>query len=321
MSSHTTLANWYTQIAQQLEAGISLVESLVLSQGPSEKDRIRLSAQLESGATIDETLQNAPKWLPLADRIFISAAAETGRLPQTFLNLAERHTRLNAIKRKVAISLFYPIAVLHIAALALPMMRMIDFETGIEWSLSKHIMMSSAILVPLWCVIGLFYAMSQSKSPLIPRLLRCLPLLRQYSKLQSIADFALSLSAFLETGLPIQSAWQAAVHISRDPALSKAYKQLRPTFDAGEDPGSRMKEIAVFPSELVAFYQAGQRSGQLDQTLLKAGNRYQENAIQALNTAAVTYPVILFVCVAACIIYSIFQIYGGYLSSFSKILE
>ncbi len=313
MASHKVLSNWYLQLAEHLESGSRLAEALTVCSGPSSKDRLRLASKIEDGMPIPEAMKIAPSWLPRADRIFICAAMETGRLPQTLRNLSDRHERIGATQLKVILGLLYPMGVYHIAALILPIVRMIDYEVGFEWDAEQHLLQSGSLLVPIWALITLITLLAKTDSPMLPRILRCIPLLRRYSKAQALADFAYALGTFIDAGVPMHSAWMGSARVAHDPAISRAYRAMEPVFAAGEDPAPQLKAHKVFPPDFVAFYTAGAQSGKLDQMLIKAGQQYQTQANTAMTFASVFYPTLLFACVAAFIIFTIFQVYGGYL--------
>jgi type II secretory pathway component PulF len=238
---------------------------------------------------------------------------ETGRLPQTLRNLSERHERIGATQLKVILGLLYPIGVYHLAALLLPIIRMIDYEQGFQWDASRHLLESVLLIGPLWALGILVLGLVKTKHPILPRILRCIPLLRRYSKAQALADFAYALGTFIDAGTPMQTAWAGATRIANDAALTHANHALQTTFMAGQDPATELKSHSVFPPDFVAFYAAGSQSGKLDTMMLKAGQQFQTQANHAMNYAAIVYPSLLFAGVAVFIVFTLFQVYGDYL--------
>ncbi len=321
MISHKLLANWYLQLSQHLEAGVPLAEAFILAEGPPPKDRTHLAEAVRSDKELAEILKKAPKWLPQADRIFICAGQQTGRLPQTLSTLSDRHDRIGANQLKAILGLLYPLGVFHIAALVLPLVRMIDFEAGFEWSASQHLFLSSALLLPLWALILSVFILAKTENPLLPRLMRGIPILRRYSKAQALADFSYALGTFIETGVPIQQAWTHSVRLSRAPGLIAAYRKIQPILERGENPATSLKQFPVFPPDFVAYYTSGAQTGKLDQNLIIAGQRFQAQANQAMTFAAIVYPTLLFAAVAGFIIYSIFKVYGGYVDMLMHMTE
>ncbi|MEM7790189.1 MAG: type II secretion system F family protein [Verrucomicrobiota bacterium] len=311
--SHKTLAAWYGQLAQLIEAGTALAGAIRIAGGPPARSREHIAKEIEQGKPIDEILASRPKWLPKTDSIFICAAMETGRLPQTLRSLSERHERIRKNKTKVISGIAYPIAIFHISALVLPLTSMINFEEGFVWNPQTYLSKAGLLLIPCWALMIAASFLSKSNSSLLPRILRSIPLLRGYSKSQSLADFSMALSTFIETGIPIQNAWYGAACICKDPAISKATNKLKAVFSRGEGPESALASFKCFPPYFVAFYKSGAQSGKLDETLQMAARQFQTEAEQKMSLAVIVYPAMVFAIVAGVIIYSIFQVYGGYL--------
>ncbi|WOO42171.1 type II secretion system F family protein [Rubellicoccus peritrichatus] len=320
-ASHKTLANWYLQLSQSLEAGMTLAQSLESSGGPKAADRMAMSSQIQSGMPLDNVLKGAPNWLPKSDRIFISAAAQTGRLPQTLKNLAERHSRIGANKMKGILSLIYPLGIFHFAVFISPIMGMINFETGIAFNIGAYLGQVFAMLFPLWAVIGIVVFLVKTESPILPKLMRAIPVLRGYSKAQAVADFSYALGTFLDAGVNVKRSWQGAAAVAGDPDLKKATHELNATFDREEDPVPQLKRLKCFPTNFVSLYQAGAMSGQLDQNLLIIGRQYQAKANNLMTLTAVVYPTILFVIVVGYVIFTILTMYAGYLDALTGIMD
>lgn len=318
MISHKQLANWYAQLGQHLEAGVLLADALRMSEGPPTKNREKMADRIQNGDMIEAVLRDAPKWLPSADRYFLIAAAETGNLPRTLHNLADRHGRIGATQLKVVLGLLYPLGVFHIAALLLPVIRMIDYEAGFQWDTADYVAQALALLLPLWGVLGFIYYLAHSDHPLLPKLLRCLPLLKKYSKMQTAADLSYSLGTFIAAGVPAPGAWRLSVKIVNDPRFDQALEELEPVFARGDEPGDALQSFKCFPPEFRAFYRSGAASGKLDSNLIQAGRQFQDKANTAMTMAALVYPSLIFAIVVGFIIVSIFQVYGGYLKVFEQ---
>ncbi|PXA03028.1 hypothetical protein DDZ13_13995 [Coraliomargarita sinensis] len=318
MISHKQLANWYAQLGQHLEAGVLLADALRLCEGPPPKGRNKMADRIQNGDTVEEVLRDAPKWLPRADRYFLAAAMETGSLPRTLQNLSDRHDRVGATKLKVILGLLYPLGVFHIAALLLPIIRMIDYEVGFKWDAAIYAVQVLTLLIPVWGLLALIYYLAHSDHPLLPRLLRCLPLLKKYSEMQAMADFSYSLGTFIAAGVPAPSAWRLSGKVVNDARFHAVLKRLEPVFASGNDPAHELKQFKCFPPEFCAFYKTGADSGNLDQNLIHAGRQFQDKANTATTVAALVYPSLIFAVIAGFIIITIFQVYGNYLNIFDQ---
>jgi type II secretory pathway component PulF len=318
MASHKQLSNWYAQLAQYLDAGTLLAEALELSDGPPAKDRLAMASRIRNGDTVESMMKDAPSWLPRADRFFILAGAETGNLPKTLENLSDRHSRIGATQLKIVLGMLYPLGVLHLAALVLPISRMIDYQAGFQWDPVRYVSQSLAILLPVWLLIAVVIVLARSQHPALPRLLRIFPILRKYVDAQSIADLAYSLGTFIGAGVPAPSAWRLSANVVQDPRFSKILKKLEPLFATGHDPGSELKHFKYLPPEFSTFYKTGAHSGKLDTSMLHCGRQFQEKANSAMTLAAIVYPTLILAAVAGFIIYTILQVYSGYLQIFDQ---
>ena len=313
LASHQSLINWYSQLAQHLEAGITIADAVELSGGPSQAQRVRMAESLRNGTTWSEAIQAADAWLPTADQRFLTLAESTSRMPQICQRLADQHRRVRDAKRAVVFSMIYPICVLHLAAFVLPFMKQLDFEAGLSAiSPSAIIFQGITLLAPFWILAALILLMVKLESPVLPRLLNFIPLLRGYAKARALADFSITLGTYVEAGLSIRRGWSEAASASRSPEIQLANKQLAPIFEQGFDPANSISELPVFPQDFVAYYKTGVSTGSLDKSMLKLGMEYQGRANRALITASIVYPSLLFACVAALVIYTVFKFYAGY---------
>src|SRR4051812_8658861 len=178
-----------------------------------------MAGKIEAGGTVDDALREASRWLPFADILVLSAAAEAGRMPRTLHNLSARHAQIGAAKLRMLFACAYPVAILHLGLLLFPVMRMIDWEKGFQWSGSAYLRTLAFTLLPLWALGMVVWLMARRGSALLSSAARLLPGLRGYVRAQALADFSFGLANFLEAGVPIAQAWSAAGLTTRSPDL------------------------------------------------------------------------------------------------------
>ena len=320
-ASHKLLSNWYSQLADQLEAGLDLPEALRLSNGPPQDQREHLAANFESGTPPKDALRDGPIFLPCADRMAITAACESGRLPDILHRLSERHASIGSVQLKVILGLAYPIAIYHLVALLMPLAGMIDFDRGFSWHPGVHFAQMLAMILPVWLIAGSFFYLSRTEHPLLPRILRRIPLLGVYQRAQAIADFAHSLGTLLEAGVPIARAWKLSVEAVNHPGLHAAHTEIQAIFANGQDPSEALSKHRCFPADLVAFYRSGGRTGKLDEAMNNAAKQSQVRANNTMTVAAIIYPTLLFIAVAIIVALGVIRMYGGYLDGIQNFIQ
>ena len=321
--SHKKLAGWYLQLAQSLESGMHLPGALGLAAGPPPKDIERMAESLQAGMSIDAWLMEAPEWLPKADRYLISAAASSGRMPESLRKLSEKHTLAAENAAKAILASLYPLAVLHLGIFLLPVFSLVEFsaEGSAQLHFDRYAGDVLVILLPVWvCLGGLIY-LSRKRSPILRAVTRRIPGLRGYFKIQALADFTFALGSLLRAGAPMDESWYGAGLVSGEPSLAEASLALTEKIKAGEAPGPYLNEHPCFPSEFNALYQTGEQTGQLDANLATLSQQFQERANRRLAMVSFLYPKLLFLIIAIFAGYKILVFYSGQLDQYMRIIE
>lgn len=312
---HRKLSVWYRQLAQQLEAGLPLAAALQSSQGTGAPAAglAAMAQKIEAGGSVDDALREAGSWLPYEDTLALSAAAAAGRLPLTLRNLSARHAQIGAAKLRVALACAYPLAILHLGLVLLPIMGMIDWEKGFQWSMTAYVRALALSLGPLWALGAVIVIAARRRSPWLGHVVSYLPALGKYMRAQALADFSFALANFLEAGVPIGPAWATAGLVSRSTNLQSAAMAMEDVIALGQAPGIKLADWECFPPEFVALYKTGESTGQLETNLHHLTNQQQDLANRSLNFATMFYPGLMFFAVAGAVVYHVIKIYSGYL--------
>jgi type II secretory pathway component PulF len=312
--SHKKLSAWYHQLAQHLDAGLPFAIALraTVGAGAPAAGLNAMADSVENGGSLDDALRLAGAWLPEADILFLSAAAETGRLPRVLRNLSTRHAQFGAAKLRVMLACAYPLAILHLGLILFPLLRMIDWEKGFQWDAAFYARTLAVTLIPLWLVGVVLIVLLRRQSPWLTQLALLLPGFRGYVIAQALADFSFALGNFLDAGLPIDRAWIAAGLVSRSRDLRAASNAMGNEIKLGGAPGTKLSAWHCFPDDFIALYRAGETTGQLEQNLLTLAGLKQERANNALKLATLLYPGLLLVVVTCVIGYHVVSFYAGY---------
>lgn len=280
-----------------------------------------MAFMIERGGTVDDALRGAGAWLPYADQLVLSAAAEAGRLPPTLRNLAARHEQVAIAQRRVFFASLYPLAIIHLGLLLLPLTRMIDWEKGFQWSLPRYAGAVASGLIPLWAILILIGVLLRRNSPWLRTGARFLPIIGGYLRSQALADFSFQLANFLAAGVPIDRAWAVTGLISPSPDLKKAAEAMEGVIARGQAPGPRLADWACFPPDFGALYRSGETTGQLEINLERLGRTYQDAAQRSLGLAAIVYPGLLMFLVAVGVAAAVVKMYSDYLQMLLKLAE
>ena len=313
--SHRRLSSWYHQLAQQLEAGLPFIDAVKSARGTGLPDAggEAVTRTIEAGGTMAAGWKAAERWLPRSDRLVLSAAAESGRMPAALTRLAHRHQQLGAAKLRAALACIYPLVLLHIGLILLPLTSMIDWEKGFAWNPAAYARTLALTLLPLWITLGVSGILIRRQHPAVSRLARKLPFIGNYFRAQGLADFAFALESLLAAGVRIDHAWALAGSIVHDPALKCAAAAMHETMARGERAGPHLAAWPCFPPDFAAVYLTGEASGQLEQNLRRLANQQQDRAKHALTLSTLVYPSLGLVAIAAVVIAHVIRFHAGYL--------
>lgn len=313
-SNPKILSEWYLQLARHLEAGLPLTQAWSLPDAPAKDDRLEGTRKLQAGEPFACVVRGSGNWLPATDREQLVFAGQAGRLPEICLRLAERHKRIAETSRRIRRKLLYPLLVFHLAAIVLPLVRSIDFETGLAgFNPAVLLLQVLTLLLPLWMAIALLASWAKSRNPLLPAILRGIPFLRAYAKHQSMADFCDVLGSAFEVGIPPQQAWKQAAKASRSPFLLRTNQRIQPVLEKGQDPSGAIAAIPALSKDFVAYYQTGSTTGKLDSMILELAKEYEARAEEKLATASAFYPGIALLAVGGIVAFTIFEFFSSYL--------
>jgi type II secretory pathway component PulF len=233
--------------------------------------------------------------------------------------LSERHAELRAAKLKLILACAYPLGVLHLGLLLLPLVRLIDWEKGFQWSAIGYARGVAMGIVPLWGAALVLWILARRGSPALAAVMRAIPVVGRYVRAQALADFSFALANFLEAGVPIGEAWSAAGLVTSSPQLKTAASAITALIKTGAAPGAKLSAWPCFPADFVALYHTGEQTGQLDANLHRLAAQYQEAANRALTLATLIYPTLLFLIVAGGVVYFVVSLYSGYLKMLTKL--
>jgi type IV pilus assembly protein PilC len=320
-SQFTQRAEFYRQLAQYTTAGIGVVRALeqIKNNPPARSYREplhRLITELATGRTLTESLRQLGSWLPEFDIALIEAGERSGRLDACFRLLADYYNDRARIAKQVISQLLYPVGLIHFAAfiflIVLPFAAS-QFNASLLWLFVR----AALALSPLYLGTVLLIYATQSKHgekwrSRIEALLHPLPILGTARRFLALARLAAALEALISAGVNIVEAWNLAAAASGSPALRRIVESWKPQIEAGRTPAEVLSDGRKFPETFANLYSTGEVSGQLDDSLKRLYQYYNEEGTRKLYAFAQWTPRLVYFVVVLIIAYKIVQFYTGY---------
>ena len=284
----------------------------------------RLLGPLRDGATFAEALTVLGSWLPRFDHALLGAGEQSGRLDVCFRFLAEYYEERARLARQILSDLTYPVFVLHFAVLIFPTTMLTRLV--VQGDVIGFLMAKGMVLLPLYAgVVLLAGAGKPGRSERwrsgVEIGLRHVPVLGAARANLSLARLSLALESLLNAGVTIIEAWELAAAASGSPSLRRTVALWKPNVLDGQTPADAVRESRAFPTLFTNLYSTGEVSGQLDQTLHRLYQHYQDEGTRQLRAVAQWVPRLIYLAIVLVIAYQVVSFWSGYFSQIANLSQ
>lgn len=302
------IAIFTRQIATMLGAGVPLVQSIDLIAHGADNKSLRtlmqkISVKIQAGLPLSETLREHPKYFDDLYCDLVKSGEASGALDQIFDRLAIYKEKAEALKSKIKKAMFYPIAVLVIAAIVtsillifvVPQFAEIFAGFGAELpAFTLFVLGISQLMQTYWWVVlaGLaatYYLVKKAYNNNLMfrtwadgRIIK-LPVIGNILNKAAVARYARTLSTTFAAGVPLIEALESAAGASGNEVYKNAILFIREEVSSGNQMNVAMKQTRQFPEMVVQMVAIGEESGALDNMLAKVANIYEQEVDDAVD--------------------------------------
>ncbi|MDA8060046.1 MAG: type II secretion system F family protein [Leptospirillum sp.] len=294
------------QLATLIGAGIPIVDALaaILDQGMEGRLQEIIASvreDVKGGSSLNGALEKYQKVFSPIFVNMIRAGEESGTLEIMLDRIADFQEKSQETRRKVLGSLFYPIIlmcvgilmVLFLLTVVMPRITSI-FEglkatlplptrilLAVSGTLREHALLFIAATM-LLILSGIRLARTQRRylDEIILKIPRVGPLIIS----DQVARFSRTMSVLLKGGVSLQRALEIAETVVTNQILKEAVSRARELVRNGESLGGSLRQSPYFPRLAVAMIQTGERSGQLEELLMKTAQGYESEVGQIVAT-------------------------------------
>ncbi|HWY79473.1 MAG TPA: type II secretion system F family protein [Candidatus Sulfotelmatobacter sp.] len=331
-------------LAIMIKSGIPIGEAIdIIKQQTKnftfQKILTQVSADITNGQSLEKALEKHPKAFDSFYINLIRIGEESGNLEKNLEYLAVQLKKNYEFKKKVRGALLYPEIVLLITFIAggaisvfvLPKLIDLFSQLNVKLPLSTQILLFIATVMKQYGYfiiagfIGLFIGLRAAiKTPKInliwTRLLLSLPVLGVFLQDVELGYFSRNVGIMLKSGLTITTALFAQ-HRATTNVVFKAYiKKIAEDVEKGKTISDVLQKnnFPYVPSLLIKMIGVGEKTGNLDESLIYLGDFFEEEIDEySKNLATILEPVILIFVglavafVAFAIISPIYQLTNG----------
>ncbi len=296
------------QIATMLGAGVPLVQSIDLIANGADNKSLRtlmqkISVKIQAGLPLSEVLREHPKYFDELYCDLVKSGEQSGALDRIFDRIAIYKEKAEALKSKIKKAMFYPVAVLVVAAIVtsillifvVPQFASIFAGFGAELpAFTQFVLGISEMMQQYWWVVlfGIFafgyvvkhaYGKSLKFRTMADGWILKAPVIGNILNKAAVARFARTLSTTFAAGVPLIEALESAAGASGNEIYRNAIMHIREEVSSGTQMYLAMKQTDQFPEMVVQMVSIGEESGALDSMLEKVANIYEQEVDDAVD--------------------------------------
>ncbi|MDN3653580.1 type II secretion system F family protein [Thalassotalea ponticola] len=296
------------QIATMLTAGVPLVQTIEMIGKGNDNGNIRqllgdIGNKVQSGLPLSECLRDHPKYFDDLYCDLVQSGEQSGALEAIFGRIALYKEKAEALKSKIKKALFYPIAVLIVAAIVTSILLIFVVPTFVDIFASFNaelpaftlfVVGISDFMVAYWyialaavSIVGWLFKRahlnSQQFRDKVDAYVLKIPVIGMILDKAAVARFARTLSTTFAAGVPLIDALDSAAGASGNAIYREAIKEIRSEVSAGMQMNLAMRNVNIFPDMVIQMVTIGEESGALDDMLAKVATIYEQEVDDAVD--------------------------------------
>ena len=289
------------QLATLLQAGVPMVDSLNALIDQTENNTLkRILAAVKTDVNEGTALADALVKHKTFDHIYVNmvrAGESSGTLDLVLERLADFKEGQAKIQGEVLGALMYPMIMVFVGlanitvmfTVVVPRITRIFEHAKVQLPIQTRLLMwTSATVHDFWWLMllmigGGIYFFTRWRNTTEGRakwdafVLR-VPVFGTLVRMLAVARFSRTLGTLLASGVPLLTALDIVKNVLANAVLGKAIDDTRDAVREGEEIAPPLKRTGQFPPMIIHMIAIGERSGQLEQMLVRVATAYEQRA-------------------------------------------
>ena len=328
-----------SQFAIILRAGVPLARAVHLiadktTDKPLKRILTKVAEDVEGGRSMSASFEDhGGKLMPATFIETLRAGESSGSIDRSFETMQAHFDKQVKTKAKVKSAMGYPLFVIAIAVVVvavvmivvIPKLTPMFTESGNEFPFlmqslidisdffRKYIFIMIAVIAIL--IVGFkLYGNTEKGRINLAKLQLKLPILGNIAELTGASEFANSMAALMNAGLPIPRALSITARTLGNYFFSTECGKLSGELEAGNTLGKSMADQGIMPDILVDMVGVGEDTGELAHTLETVAQFYDAELEEATKSAIAKLEPAMLIFIAIFAGYIVVAIYSGMFS-------
>ncbi len=295
-----SLVEFTRQLAFLVKAGIPIVQGLQIVREICQSMVLKqvtnsIIQDIKRGQSLSEALANYPSVFGQLFVSLIRSGETSGNLDRMLEQLAGYIEQTEKIRSRVMKAMMYPGFILLIGVsivtlliiFVVPQLAGVFLESNVELPIMTQLLLSASsflgnnlVLVAVVFIVlpfvGLMYLRSPSGRVLKDQIIMMLPIFGGLAIKNSIARFTRTLSCLMASGVNILEALDTSSFTANNFFIETAIQRIRNQVGKGDTISNALKNESVIPPLVSHMVAIGEESGNVDATLEKVAEFYEE---------------------------------------------
>lgn len=295
------------QLAVLLQAGMPLVDALdaVLEQIENKgltKIIYQAKETISEGAALSAALAQHKRYFPKLYVNMVMAGESTGAIEVVLFRLADYMEKQLALRRRVTSAMLYPclMTVVGFGVLFFLLTYIIPTITKIFSQVNRALPAPTVALINIstflraywWAMLAVValallvlnrYLKTETGGMAWDRLKLVLPVFGKLTRKMAVARFARTLGTLTQSGVNLMDSLEIVKSIVNNRVIARAIDDAQESVRKGEDLASSLRRGAAFPPVVIHMIALGERSGQLEDMLIKIADTFDDEVDTTLS--------------------------------------
>jgi len=297
------------QVAVLLHAGMPLVESLsaLLEQTPNARLRKTIydvRGKVNEGSRLADAMAAHPRVFSELYVSMVGAGESSGALEQVLFRLADIQERQVKLRHRVTSALAYPVLMAFFAIgvisfltlVIVPRIAQMFEQQDRELPAITKFLIGSVEFVSTWwwalavALVGLLvlwraWVARPDGRRRWDKVKLHLPVIGPLYSKMLCARLSRTLGTMLQSGLSMMNALDVVKSVLQNRVMQEALDDVKTGVRRGRDLSQPLRDTGAFPPMLIHMTELGQRSGELEDMLLKVAEWYDEEVETSVDAA------------------------------------
>lgn len=323
------LVEMFRALRHQLAAGLTVRDSFrqqARAGNPAVRPLCkRVVDAVERGESLGDVLEREKDAFPSIVLPLVHVGEETGKLPEVMQELERYMTLERDRRREFRRQAMGPIlqfgGAVFIIAIVIYVVGMIAESQNSQpmriFGLAGP-KGSAIFLSVVFAVVGTIVVLWKVAPKLLSGLTNVLmktPLIGGALETLALSRFALGLHLTLDAGIPIVRALNLSFELTDNPVYQSKSPQVAKSLQTGHSLYDALSETGIFPSMFLEMIASSEVAGRVPEMMRHQAEFLHEEASRRIGGLVKAGGTLIWICVAAFIIYTIFAIYGNYINA------